>query len=426
MTMFILVPNEMPEYCTLGVQSASTPNPLKRAMLTTTVSDEAGDDATETKKPKNQVEQVKSPSVIMKSQKRAQQLKSPDKEIENVVQNLAKSVDAVNQQQPQDKETGNKEPERMQPAQTETGIEQIQIKPEITEADSKEFDADLRQVKFEDKTNPEEKMEQMLEEPKTQVEPTESQPKSKPLQLEKQQEQKSFYLSNLDITSDEVDSTASLSPPPNAKSASRVEPLEFMPEMEPFKLEKSLEEDKSYFVNDSDATPDEVDSTATTPSPTLDAKKASIEEYVIEDDILEIQTSFDDVRELHTPSSPMSPLQIDDSRSEPLASHDSESSFKSSSQMVINSGVEQLAKETSAAPQIKIQSQTETLPPATALSKIQARRSTTSATTEPLDMTNNTYNARESASGPSIAQTMYSPIDMPSLDDEELDRFVGA
>lgn len=423
--MFILVPNEMPEYRTLGVQSAGAPNPLKRVTVTTTVSDEEGGDATETKKSKNEVEQVKSPPETIKSQKEAEQLKSSDKEMENVVQNLAKPVDAVNQQQSQDKQTeSNKKPERKQPAQTETGIEQIQSK--ISEAESKDADLRQEQIKFGDKTNPnpEKKMEQLSVEPKTQVEPIE--PDSEPLQLEKQQEQKSFYLSNLDITSDEVDSTASPSPTPNEQSASKVELVEFMPEMESFKLEKSLEEHESYFVNDSDATPDEVDSTATTPSPTADAKKASIEEYVIEDDILEIQTSFDDVRELHTPSSPMPPLQIDDSRSEPLASHDSESSFKSSSQMVINSGVEQLAKETSAATQIEIQSQTQTLSPVTALSAIQARRSTTSFTTEPLDMSNNTYNTREAASGPSIAQAMYSPIDMPSLDDEELDRFVGA
>lgn len=426
--MLILVPNELPDYPMSEVRSASTPNPLKRVTVTTTVSDEEGNDATETKKSKTEVfqlESLESPET-KKSKKEAEKLKTPAKETDDAVLKLIKPLDAINQEQAEDKKTeSNTQPEGKQPAQI-----QIQLESEESESDSKELDADLSQskeepIEFEEKTNPEpeKKMEKMLQEQRTQVEPMESQLESEPLQQEEQKENpKSYNLGDSDATPDEVDlmaTTPSLTP--NAKNASQVEPMEFMP--------KKKEEEISYYSYDSDATPDEIDSTATTPSPNPDAKGASIEDYAIGDDILEIQTSLDDVRVLHTPPSPLLRLQINeqgDIRSERLGSQDSDSSFKSSSQMVSNSGVEQLPEETSAATQIELQSQTQTLPPATALTTIQARRSTASVTTEPLDMSINTYNSSEAAGSSSIAQTMYSPIDMPSLDDEELDRFVGA
>lgn len=190
---------------------------------------------------------------------------------------------------------------------------------------------------------------------------------------------------------------------------------------------------RSYYI-DSDATPDEVDSTATTPSPTPAAKNVSVAgEDAMEDDVLEIQTSLDDVRELHTPTSPLPRLQIDeqrdDSRSERCGSQDSDSSFKSANQLVINTAVEPLPEESSTEAEPEQETPTQTLPTASTLTSILPRRSTASVvTTEASNTTTqNTFTSSEAASGSGIGQTMFSPIAaIPTLDDEDLDDLVGA
>lgn len=213
------------------------------------------------------------------------------------------------------------------------------------------------------------------------------------------------------------------------------EEIESKPEAGLFQLgdEPPEVEPRSYYLNDSDATPDEVDSTATTPSPTPAAKNVSMAgEDAMEDDILEIQTSLDDVRELHTPTSPLPRLQIDeqrdDSRSERCGSQDSDSSYKSANHLVINTGVEPLQEESSteAEPEQEQERETQTHTE----TSIQPRRSTASVVrTEEASntTTQNTFNSSEAASGSGIGQTMYSPIAaMPTLDDEDLDDLVGA
>lgn len=225
------------------------------------------------------------------------------------------------------------------------------------------------------------------------------------------------------------------------------EEKEFKPEAGVFQSgdEPPEVEPRSYYLNDSDATPDEVDSTATTPSPTPAAKNVSMAgEDAMEDDILEIQTSLDDVRELHTPTSPLPRLQIDeqrdDSRSERCGSLDSDTSYKSANHLVINTAAEPLPEESSteAEPEQEEEHETpthtaSTSPTAstlTSIQPIQPRRSTASVvTTEAASntTTQNTFNTSEAASGLGIGQTMYSPIAaMPTLNDEDLDDLVGA
>lgn len=309
-----------------------------------------------------------------KAKREEEQPKSPTKETKSAVE--AKPVDAVDQQKVETALERKKE--------EEADSEQKITEPEQTEAeaDSKESESTMtKKTEFEqakERENPEEQKKAVLEE------------------------------------------------------------KDFKPEAGLFQLGDEPPEVKprSYYIYDSDATPDEVDSTATTPSPTPATKNVSVTgEDAMEDDVLEIQTSLDDVRELHTPTSPLPRLQIDeqrdDSRSERCGSQDSDSSFKSANQLVINTAVEPLPEESStdAEPEHETPTHTQTLPTASTLTSILPRRSTASVvTTEASNTTTqNTFNSSEAASASGIGQTMYSPIAaMPTLDDEDLDDLVGA
>lgn len=309
-----------------------------------------------------------------KAKREEEQPKSPTKETKSAVQ--AKPVDAVDQQKVETALERKKE--------EEADLDKKITEPEQTEAeaDSKESESTMtKKTEFEqakERENPEEQKKAVLEE------------------------------------------------------------KDFKPEAGLFQLGDEPPEVKprSYYIYDSDATPDEVDSTATTPSPTPAAKNVSVAgEDAMEDDVLEIQTSLDDVRELHTPTSPLPRLQIDeqrdDSRSERCGSQDSDSSFKSANQLVINTAVEPLPEESSTEAELEHETptHTQTLPTASTLTSILPRRSTASVvTTEASNTTvQNTFNSSEAASASGIGQTMYSPIAaMPTLDDEDLDDLVGA